>query len=68
LQRAGRHAQLGADGRQRDTHHRDVDALEEDRPGQDEQQAPRARGHAFLARWGGLCGHGVFSHSFGSFL
>jgi hypothetical protein len=42
LQFAGGQAELGADGRQRDAHHRDVDAFQEDRAAEDEQNGQGA--------------------------
>ena len=42
LQRARRHVEVGADRRERDAHHRDVERVEEERAAEHEQGAPGA--------------------------
>jgi hypothetical protein len=50
LQRTCGHAEISADRRQGHTHHRDVDALEEDRAAQHEQKPLSAATHALVER------------------
>ncbi len=54
LQRARGHVQARADRRQRDTHHRHVERIEEERPAEDEQRAPGEPGELVGAEHGRL--------------
>ena len=48
LQRGGRQAQFGTDGRQRHAHHRHVETVEEHHDAQHREDAPEARGPALV--------------------
>ena len=65
LQRVRRHAEVGADRGKRDTHHRDVEGVEEQGAAQHDQHAPRSGGEV---RVGGVrrAGGGGGGHADGS--